>query len=115
VLKAQPFDFMNFYRQIASHYTQLHLSFQEDGINAITGILNYLGSTNGLKFLWALPIQYLSSALAWETCSDGCNESASQHRRRQAVHAFTTESGSTGAYHFPSWTWAGWEGKIGIR
>ncbi|KAK6382834.1 hypothetical protein LTS17_003503 [Exophiala oligosperma] len=112
VLRTRPFDFANTYRHIASRYTGLQLSFQKDGLNAISGLVRSLAYMSGHEFVWALPVTFLSTALAWETYSSERHSSSVRNYRRAPNHSLANKRERMEAYSIPSWSWVGWEGKI---
>ncbi|PMD47052.1 HET-domain-containing protein, partial [Hyaloscypha variabilis F] len=106
--RSDEFNFVDLYRQLVSHYTQLHLSFNEDGLNAIAGIVNDLKRRSGYNFIWALPTPFLSAFLAWEDYSTYEDVIPGRHYRRTAQCNFPNETGISRRCHFPSWSWVGW-------
>jgi hypothetical protein len=113
--RSHPFDIVNTYRQIVAHYTSLQLTYQEDGLNAISGVLAALEMRSGFKFLWGLPTAMLSAALAWESHSDDDAILSSRNRRRTAKHMLGPTQNRNLHCPFPSWSWVGWTGKVWIR
>jgi hypothetical protein len=112
VWKSHPFDFINTYRQIASHYTKLQMSFQDDGLNAIAGILDILERRSGHTFFWGLPVAFLPGALAWESYSGDNTTVSSRNERRTGKHTFQRTQHKSECCQFPSWSWVGWTGRI---
>ena len=109
---SHPFDAVNVYRQIISHYTSLQMSYQEDGLNAVAGILSSLEERSGLEFFWGLPTVFLSAALAWESYSGDDTTLSSRNQRRTAGHVVKSTQQETQSCQFPSWSWVGWTGKV---
>lgn len=93
--RSLPFDIVNTYRQIVSHYTGLQLTYQEDGLNAISGVLATLEMRSGFKFVWGLPTAMLSAALAWESHSEDDAILSSRNQRRTAKHILGPTQNST--------------------
>jgi hypothetical protein len=84
------------YADFVTTYTGRDLSNPHDSLNAISGIFNRLQATyGGYPFELGLPTAAFDSALLWEP-TRAC-------RRRLDAHS--------GEPIFPSWTWAGWEGR----
>ncbi|OAG03759.1 HET-domain-containing protein, partial [Paraphaeosphaeria sporulosa] len=106
--RSHPFDIVNTYRQVVSHYTGLQLTYQEDGLHAISGVLAALEMRSGSKFLWGLPTAMLSAALIWESHSDDDATLSSRNQRRTAKHMLGPTQNSTSHCPFPSWSWVGW-------
>jgi hypothetical protein len=84
------------YALAVQHYTSRSLSYNTDILNAFTGIMNYLRPGFRGEFLFGLPSTELESALLWQP--DG-----ELMRRIDPV---------SGQQLFPSWSWAGWEGRV---
>jgi heterokaryon incompatibility protein (HET) len=109
---SHPFDAVNTYRQIISHYTSLQMSCQEDGLNAIAGILSILEKRSGHGFFWGLPTAFFSAVLAWESHSSGDSTISSRNQRRTARHVLNSTHQRTLSCQFPSWSWVGWTGRV---
>lgn len=109
---SHPLDAVNTYRQIISHYTSLQMSCQEDGLNAIAGVLSILEKRSGLDFFWGLPTTFWSAALAWESYSGDDTTLSSRNQRRSARHVFKTTQQGILSCQFPSWSWVGWMGRV---
>jgi hypothetical protein len=98
------FDVWNY----ISAYTQRKLSFENDSLNGILGILNYLMRSMFVLPLihwWGMPIatqrDYRARGKHWYP--DHCFTNALLW-----VHTGTSKRRPA----FPSWSWAGWEGKL---
>lgn len=87
--KSPQFTF-NQYATFVANYTQRELSFQEDAMNACQGLLNTFTRSCGVSFIWGLPRKDFLRALLWEK--------SEEHKVRRRAS-------------FPSWSWAGWQGK----
>lgn len=85
---------------LLQQYTLRHLTYKEDVLHAVEAIFTAHRQAFPHGFIWGLPIDFLDSALLWSGLS--CNPGL---ERRQ-------ESRSPSRSHFPSWSWAGWVGKI---
>lgn len=72
-------------------FTSRQLSFQEDSLAAIDGVLSLVGEKLNTDFLWGLPTSYLELAVLFNV---GCYDPSTRRRG------------------FPSWTWAGWNQPI---
>ena len=68
-------------------YSPRHLTYPEDGLRAMEGVLQRLGTMYPRGFFWGLPIEDLDWALLWRP-----------------------QTPSSRRCDFPSWSWAGWEG-----
>ncbi|KAI1397774.1 hypothetical protein F4819DRAFT_65792 [Hypoxylon fuscum] len=78
-------------------YSRRQLTFEEDSLNAFLGVLKYYETYHGIKHLWGLPIVE----------ADGCYAFYLEW-----VHNDGPVLRRTG---FPSWSWTGWAGGVGIR
>lgn len=77
-----------------NHYTMRDLTFESDGLNAISGIFSAISEELEETFLCGLPVSTLfEHSMLW--FPNG------RIRRRIADGA-----------HFPSWSWAGWVGEV---
>lgn len=75
------------YNTFVSYYLRRQLSYPEDILNALAGLLHVFQRTMNTKFWAGLPGRWIDHALLWELASEG--------KRRLG---------------FPSWSWAGWDG-----
>ncbi|KAI9710717.1 MAG: hypothetical protein M1820_002550 [Bogoriella megaspora] len=79
------------YGDLSQSYSNRDLTYQEDGINAFSGIMRCFEEKGYHKgFIWGCPIEDLNWALCWRSQSG-------QQRRREG---------------FPSWAWVGWIGGL---
>ncbi len=94
----QPQQRVNFdsYLSAVYWYTSRKLSYDYDVLNAFSGIMAFLRPYMRSKFLYGLPETELDTALLWQPHN-------AAHRRKDSI---------TGETLFPSWSWAGWIGKI---
>ena len=83
-------DFKN-YDALVSVFTGRHLTYQTDVLNACRGSLNRFSDKSGVVFAFGLPMSDCLRALIW----------APHH-----AHVLARRLG------FPSWSWAGWTGRI---
>ena len=86
----------NSYRRAVVEYTKRTLSYDSDVVNAFQGIASLLQLAFKGDFLFGLPETELDIALLWQPTS--------VIRRRVDPE--------TRAPLFPSWSWAGWIGKV---
>lgn len=82
------------YAQVVSQYTGRKLTYRSDVLFAFEGLANIFERSLQTRFLFGLPECLFDVALLWRP--------AGQLQRRI----------SEDAQHFPSWSWAGWEGRI---
>jgi Heterokaryon incompatibility protein (HET) len=89
-LHSPRWDFLNFDTLVAN-YSRRKLTRQSDALKACTGILNQITTSTGVGFLCGMPLIDLVRALLWKSHHHSCLS-----RRKK----------------FPSWSWAGWQGRI---
>jgi hypothetical protein len=89
-LHSPQWDFLNFDALIAN-YSRRKLTLESDALKACTGALNQITTSTGVGFLWGMPLVDLARALLWKSHHLSCLS------RRDG---------------FPSWSWAGWQGRI---
>lgn len=82
------------YADAVTEYTSRQMSFQADGLNAISGVLSQFRTWFRGDFLSGLPSTELDQALLWYPKGD-------MIRRKDL----------SGDDLFPSWSWAGWMGQ----
>lgn len=78
------------YRYLIFSVSQRHLSYEEDRLNSMQGMLNVLENDLPGGFIWGLPVAVLDSSLLFAS-----------HQSQEAPFARVE--------HFPSWSWAGWK------
>lgn len=84
---------INLLASAASELSGRHLTVPSDILNAFTGICNVLCNDINTTAFWGLPTMHFEHFLFW-------NIHNSPLKRREG---------------FPSWSWAGWYGKIGWK
>ncbi|KAK2773434.1 hypothetical protein CKAH01_03894 [Colletotrichum kahawae] len=83
------------YTQLVTQYTKRNMRFPEDGIKAITGLLNLLEPKPSISsMIFGLPKHFMDLALLWQPAT------GSNVRLKRK-------------FQFPSWSWAGWEALDG--
>ncbi|KAI8938245.1 hypothetical protein NX059_005905 [Plenodomus lindquistii] len=87
-----PFDEFRWYEQIVVEYTTKRMGWPDDIINAFTGIQTELSTMFDWAFASGLPIPLLDLALLWTP--------------------ITTVERRVTASRQPSWSWAGWIGRV---
>lgn len=88
------------YLRTVEEYTPRMLSFDSDILAAFAGMSKVLSSMFRSRLLYGLPESLFDCALLWQPAG-------TLFRR----HIPKSTSNSSGVY-FPSWSWAGWKGKI---
>lgn len=84
------------YADAIAEYTSRQMSFLEDGLNAISGVLNQFQTWFRSDFLSGLPLTELDQALLWYPKMD-----------------VTRRKDQSGNDLFASWSWVGWVGQCG--
>jgi hypothetical protein len=79
------------------------LTYEEGILNAFTAILEDHTAQHGTKFCWGLPIQNFEEALMW--VNGRYYSGTMPSLKRRLGH-------SEGNHQFPSWSWAGWIGRV---
>lgn len=98
-LNGNLWDFMA-YDGLIAIYSGRRLRYQSDILRACQGTLNQITRKTGVVFTFGMPIKDLHRALLWKAHNAVCLE------RR---HWY--DEGSQSWMSFPSWTWAGWQGR----
>lgn len=80
----------------AMFYTLKQMSFQSDGLNAFTGVLNMMQPAFRRNFLYGLPSSELEYALLWKP----------RLPLSRRLDDTTLEP------LFPTWSWVGWKGSM---
>lgn len=89
-------------RQVISEFTRKRLSFDDDSLNAVSGVLNVFGAIDPpVRFCQGLPVSQdtpasFTDSLLLESLCWYHKDPSSVRRRDQ----------------FPSWSWAGWSGTV---
>lgn len=104
-LSWKPSDFITFdhyYRVLVAEFSVRALKYENDALNAFSGIINAFRRGMRIDFYWGLPCCCLESALSWG------NRTLGLRRRQDSPHtgASVVNSGTFG----PSWSWASWIG-----
>jgi hypothetical protein len=100
------FNFSSMYEYTVEAYTLRNLSNQNDGLNAVLGILQAFESRFDESFIWGLPLSNMSDALMWQASS------TTKETIRRAHHPIKVPDGSVVEAPFPSWSWVGWTSGI---
>jgi hypothetical protein len=88
------------YDGLIAIYSGRHLKHQYDMLRACRGCLNHITRNTGVAFTFGLPVTDLHRALLWKAH----NKVYPQRRR-------WFDEGRQSWISFPSWTWAGWQGR----
>lgn len=92
---------------ILQDYNQRHLSYDEDALPGISGLLSVASRSFTGGFLFGLPIMFFDQALGWRP-----HRGPSNLRRR--VQSSRPPEEQLTPSDLPSWSWIGWDGEIQI-
>jgi hypothetical protein len=84
-------------RHYVAEYSSRHLTFQEDALFGISGVLRRISFLNDVSFHWGLPHLHFGKALCWEGTKV----------RREAACQIVTETEHIRYVPFPTWSWLG--------
>ena len=88
-------------------YNKKDLTFDEDALAAIIGLLNVFSRTFSGGFLYGLPEMMIDRALGWKPLW------AHTNMRRRNASGNPSHIGFT-ATDLPSWSWVGWQGLFSM-
>ncbi|GAB7351892.1 hypothetical protein MBLNU459_g2435t1 [Dothideomycetes sp. NU459] len=83
------------YAKVIEEYTHRRMSFETDVIDALAGLSHIFTLCFKSKLIYGLPSNLLDVALLW--------------RPTQQLYL---REGPDGQFAFPSWSWAGWVGRV---
>ncbi|KEF63433.1 uncharacterized protein A1O9_01411 [Exophiala aquamarina CBS 119918] len=89
------------YYSLVGMYQERSLSYATDILNAFSGVMTYFQELTGTTFACGLPESGFDRALLWVPTG------VIQRRRGE-----TSSPNSSGELCCPSWSWAGWIGKV---
>lgn len=89
---------MDEYTELIGCYNDRDLTYEQDALPAISGLLSVLNRSFEDGFLQGLPEMYFDVALRWRPGHE-------LERRKPTVHGGTPP-------HLPTWSWVGWKGQI---
>ncbi|KAF5491796.1 hypothetical protein CGCS363_v011191 [Colletotrichum siamense] len=92
--------------RLARDYSNRELTGEGDAYDAFSAIIQQAQEMSGEQFLWGLPTSRFELGLCWEPNLEGV-------RRRSALTTLPTTSLKK-KVSFPSWSWIGWKGPIGL-
>ena len=91
------------YQDLVEQYTTKNFTFDEDILNAFTGVMAATEPTYG-PYIFGLPEGSIDIALLWVP--------KGETTRRGSTHAGIHGLESRTEYLIPSWSWAGWIGQV---
>ncbi len=86
------------YTKHVTEYNRRDLTYPEDGLDAISGVLGVLSAVFEGGFIAGLPVKFFDEALLWRNKAPLRRRRAKLDRGREKVA--------------PSWSWAAWAGDI---
>ncbi|KAN0122672.1 HET domain containing protein [Hyaloscypha variabilis] len=86
------------YGQLVCDFNQRDLTYQEDVVNAFSGVTTPLSASFHGGFLYGMPEIFFDAALLWMANGPITRRTPSQY--------------SSSKLSLPSWSWMGWQGKI---
>ncbi|KAK5941227.1 hypothetical protein PMZ80_006504 [Knufia obscura] len=94
------------YLAILQKYLSRAFTSEADRLHALSGILRALEDVTAEEFFWGIPRSKLEHGIAFTP-----QEPAA---RRDSTHTFINAQGQLISSPFPSWSWVGWIGNIGM-
>jgi hypothetical protein len=91
---------LHHYCKLVLAYNQRLLTFPADGLDAFSAIINAMSRSFQGGFLYGVPELFFDIGLLWRSIT--------------TIHRRNVKSKDDGTFLFPSWSWVGWEGNIGI-
>ncbi|KAI8668487.1 HET domain-containing protein [Fusarium keratoplasticum] len=106
---AKSFDMT--YQTLVGNYLKRDLTNENDGLDAIGGVLRAVTEITGFEFLWGLPKEFFAVTIAWPCCLQRPHQRTGRCRIEVGGG---DESGGVKTVQacFPSWSWVGWVGEI---
>ena len=91
-------EFSKVYCRLVSDYSIRDLTYESDGLRAVSGVLRQLEISFGVEFVCGIPKDLMPDYLLWNHQLQ--LDTPQVVRRRASI---------------PSWTWAGWSGLVEFR
>jgi hypothetical protein len=91
---------LNHYCNLVLAYNQRLLTFPADGLDAFSAIINTMSRSFPGGFLYGVPEFFFDIGLLW--------------RPSTTIQRRSVKSKDGRTFLFPSWSWVGWEGNIGM-
>lgn len=98
-------DLQDLFVVVISEYNRKALTYPEDALSAVMGLLAVFSRTFTGGFLYGLPEILFDAALGWDP-------SFLTRRRKKSERSGHVELGPSA---LPSWSWIGWEGSFKMR
>ncbi|GJC87381.1 hypothetical protein ColLi_10219 [Colletotrichum liriopes] len=94
---------LTIYSRLMEDFNQRQLSYPQDCLSAMAGMLPCYTRVFKGGFLCGLPEMFLDAALLWQPAGDLV--------RREPVETSTNHDGISNS-HLPTWSWVGWQGQL---
>jgi hypothetical protein len=104
LLQDQPYPSFRMLSVAVNNFNGRHLTYPEDALSAITGLLNVLSQTFERGFLFGMPEAFFDIALLWEP-TPGMTQRKPKRPSTKLMALLQV----------PSWSWAAWTGKFIAR
>lgn len=92
---------------LISHYNQRELTYDEDALPGISGLLTIFSRCFLGGFICGIPEMFFEAALSWRPHWEHTN-------LRRRVRSESPNPGQLRPCILPSWSWIGWEGLVDI-
>ena len=96
----RPWPDLHHYCNLVLAYNQRLLTFPADGLDAFSAIINTMSRSFQGGFLYGVPEFFFDIGLLW--------------RPSTTIYRRSAKTKDGRAFLFPSWSWVGWEGNIGM-
>lgn len=90
---------------IIDGYNTKNLTFEEDALPAISGLLSLMSRSFTGGFLYGMPEMYFEQCLEWRPYWDHSN-------LKRRVSSDRSAANKLGPCELPSWSWVGWQGMV---
>ena len=99
------FPGLDYLNSVIVRYNRRNLTYEDDALPGIRGLLTLLSRTFHQGFLYGLPEMAFDQALAWRLVSGEMEEREASDKDGYADNP---------DYALPSWSWIGWQGNVQI-
>jgi hypothetical protein len=90
-------------------YCTRELTYEEDNLSAISGLLTIASRAFPGGFLYGLPEMYFDRGLCWKPHESANCEGSDLRRRKESDRLFENR---VSQFKLPSWSWIGWQGRV---
>lgn len=89
-------------------YNTMNLTFEEDALPAISGLLSIMSRSFTGGFLFGLPEMYFEQCLAWRPYWHHTD-------LKRRISSDRSAADKLAPCDLPSWSWIGWQGPVGVH